>query len=612
MMASPSDTPPKTKCLTIPGSPSSPPEKDKPPDSPPPTIVLPPTDKQLHLMTELLSKEEELHKFTKQIFQVFDDNRDNKLDVLEMIQVLKHLRVVVGLPPLDKKYAKSLLRKYDYSGDQNLDEDEVVLMFRSLFTRLRNKFVKIPIDRSAFIGRKIGKIDDFYKKGEKRGEGSFGIVCACTHIKSGQPRVCKIIPKGKAGMSIEEIIAEMEILLSLDHPNILRAFDYYEDYANIYLITEEARGGELFEVIQSTYKNGGKLTEAWIAHVMRQVLDSIIYAHQCRLMHKDLKPQNVLLDGEGDHPHVVVIDWGLAEMMSSPDGRSHKAAGTPHYMAPEVYKQNFGCKCDVWSCGVIMFQLLSGKVPFSGSTIKALMESIISKPIPWDMLGNVSPEVTDLLKQMMVHDEAKRLSPIKCLEHPWFKLAPRLVEPLDPTCVEGLRKFSQKSSMQKAVVTGIASQMNVNQLRNINATFKLFDKDGGGSLDVEELDKALSSLGFDAATRKSTIEAMDANYSGEVTYTEFLSATISMTQDLLSEHLWAIFQQFDADNSGSITAEELQQVLGSKDGHGLLPGGKTAEQVLSEIDKDGNGTIEFMELKNYLLLEIDPAQKPRK
>lgn len=215
-------------------------------------------------------------------------------------------------------------------------------------------------------------------------------------------------------MPPEELQLEIDTLKALDHPHVIKLFEYFEDYNNIYIVMESCKAGELFDVIKSNYRAGFRLSEQWISIVMQQVLGAIGYVHARGIMHKDIKAENIMLLDDGHSttsPHAVIIDLGLAEMFDVRKGnKSSNVAGTPVTMAPEVWNSCFGPKCDVWSLGVVLFQLLSGKLPFIAKTAKKRdWLEILSQPPNWSRLSHCSAGAKNLCVEMLQYDDKKVL-----------------------------------------------------------------------------------------------------------------------------------------------------------------------------------------------------------
>jgi len=157
---------------------------------------------------------------------------------------------------------------------------------------------------------------------------------------------------------------EMEVMKKLDHPNILRIFEVFQDQKRYYLVTELGLGGELFDEIAKK----SNFCEKDAASIIEQVLEAIAYCHSKSIIHRDIKPENLLIDPKNNN-NMKIIDFGTCQKMKAKK-KMNEAFGTSYYIAPEVLASKYDEKCDCWSIGVIMFILLCGKPPFDGETDK--------------------------------------------------------------------------------------------------------------------------------------------------------------------------------------------------------------------------------------------------
>ena len=155
---------------------------------------------------------------------------------------------------------------------------------------------------------------------------------------------------------------EIDILKNLDHPNILRLYETFEDSNSIYLVTELCEGGELFDEIMAR----NRFEEKDAAPIMKQLLSAINYCHKKNVCHRDLKPENVLLDSK-DKQTIKVIDFGTSQVFANEE-KMELVLGTAYYIAPEILTGKYDEKCDMWSIGVILYILLSGEPPFAGGS----------------------------------------------------------------------------------------------------------------------------------------------------------------------------------------------------------------------------------------------------
>ena len=204
-----------------------------------------------------------------------------------------------------------------------------------------NQFSILPSNFVKFNSKEFAKV---YSVGRSLGTGSFGEVRFCTHIKSSSKRAVKIFKKEAiaSDKAKKQFQNEVSILKVLDHPNIVRVYEFFEDFSKFYIVMEQCRGGELFDdIIKSK-----KYTEQQCAQIMKQLFSCISYLHSIKICHRDLKPENILFNEKLDYHNIKLVDFGSASFFT----RSKKmkgSVGTPYYVAPEVLTGSYSEKCDV-------------------------------------------------------------------------------------------------------------------------------------------------------------------------------------------------------------------------------------------------------------------------
>ncbi len=246
----------------------------------------------------------------------------------------------------------------------------------------------------------------FYEKLKIIGEGSFGIVFTVAHRQTGILRAMKVIDKKSAFLDEEtesSLINEINILKSLDHPNIIKIFEYFNTQSKLYIISELCTGGELYGKI----KNEKFLSEKVAAHVMKQVFSAVAFCHQNKVIHRDLKPENILIESEKEASkelfHIKIIDFGTSDIINNKKMLTLQI-GTPYYIAPEILNNSYNEKCDLWSCGVILYILLCGKPPFFAEDDSEIYTLV--KCGKFDLQNGVwekiSIEAKELIKSLLV------------------------------------------------------------------------------------------------------------------------------------------------------------------------------------------------------------------
>ena len=266
------------------------------------------------------------------------------------------------------------------------------------------------------------KTDPFedYTEIKELGSGSFATVKLVRNNSTKMIRAMKIIQKKKNsnGESDLDILNEINILKQIDHPNVVKIFEFYNSKDAYYLITEYCEGGELFNIISQKKK----LTEIQCAYIMYQVLSAIKYCHKMKIMHRDLKPENILIykhDKTKDYYDVKICDFGTSQIFKRGEWQS-QPCGSVYYVAPEVLQKKYNSKCDLWSCGVIMFMLLSNKAPFGGRTDRDIIKNVNSGIYNVNFLKNCSQITLDLIAKLLEKDYKKRINADSAMNHQFF------------------------------------------------------------------------------------------------------------------------------------------------------------------------------------------------
>ncbi|KAM7530452.1 hypothetical protein LguiB_033862 [Lonicera macranthoides] len=261
---------------------------------------------------------------------------------------------------------------------------------------------------------RVGK----YELGRTLGEGSFAKVKFARNTETGQNVAIKVIDKEKLlkHKMIGQIKREISTMKLIRHPNVIRMYEVMASKTKIYIVLEFVTGGELFDKIASK----GRLKEDEARRYFQQLVNAVDYCHSRGVFHRDLKPENLLLDATGV---LKVSDFGLSALPQQvrEDGLLHTTCGTPNYVAPEVInnKGYDGAKADLWSCGVILFVLMAGFLPFEESNLMALYKKIFKADFtcpPW-----FSTSAKKLIKRILDPNPVTRITIAELIENDWFK-----------------------------------------------------------------------------------------------------------------------------------------------------------------------------------------------
>jgi len=602
-------------------------------------------------------------------------------------KLLAHLRSSWGLQAQDTDMMQTSLKRWRMrtnaaNGTQGLplwplSKADLCLSFPTLLRSVREQYSPargLPMQRELFIREMSGDMREKYTVGPLLGHGSFGEVVLLVSKATKQHRVCKTVRWEQSKCPREDLSKEVEVLRTLDHPNIMRLFEFYQCEHFLQMIMEPIFGGSLASLVRELYQNEDgeplnkrptDLSEGWLAAVIGQLLGALTYAHDVvGIMHKDIKGENILLLGKpgatlqeklSGQPHAVLIDFGLAEIFSERNGgaevsadsedgsptrkrpvtksmRSTKAGGTPPYMSPEMFRGSFSEKSDVWSLGVVMFQLMCGELPYRGGHLMLLVQNVCCprRHPPWDRLIDYrwSAGARALCQKLLAKEEMHRPSAAEALQSHWLLRTPGATlgssqSGLDQQAKTALQQVHMQSYMMRTSLQCLTSQLSLSELQHLSDQFKHYDTSGNGQLNHIEVTHALEDAGITSPEDvELIIAALDGDNSGTVEYSEFVSGCISVSSEDIRLHVQTVFNIFDLNSTGSISLAELRQVLasgtaGSNPPRGckppvlLLPDGKSVEEVMRELDTNGSGHIEYQEFETYLVAEHRKAADRR-
>jgi calcium-dependent protein kinase len=346
------------------------------------------------------------------------------------------------LPALTKTIKRATLKKSDQVKEKRLLVANESIRFRGLSL----KQGKSIFSKSSFVTDKIGDLNMHYAIEDCIGEGSFGKVTRATNRKTGQQCAIKSIRYDNLSLDrVQALLREVDILRELvrdmqDHPYIIKIYQVIHEEANVHIVTELCSGGELFDRLSLK----GKFEESEAAEYMLQIMSAVNYLHHNCIVHRDIKPENLLFANSSSSSPLKLIDFGTSQICD-PLHKLSQVAGTPYYIAPEILKGTYDEKCDVWSCGVILFMMLSGRPPFVGETQDELFGSILTGE--YSMKGaewrKISVQAKELVQQMLTMNPASRPSAKVVLGSPWIKERNVIRAPKPHTAKQSLKHMTK-------------------------------------------------------------------------------------------------------------------------------------------------------------------------
>jgi len=296
-------------------------------------------------------------------------------------------------------------------------------------------------------------IKKYYDLKETIGSGSFATVKLGIHKKTGERFAVKVIDKSAIKDSEDTLRNEIDILKSIEHPNIIALKEIFDSKSKLYLVMELVSGGELFDRIVEK----GSYTEKDASILIKKVVDAVSYLHGKGIVHRDLKPENLLYN-DADGREIKIADFGLAKIAGDSSPMMSTTCGTPGYVAPEVLKnEGYDKSVDLWSVGVILYILLCGFPPFYEESTPALFEQIMKGhfDFPDPYWTNISASAKDLVRNLICVDVKKRYIAEQCLVHPWITGETATTVMLDVG--DTMKKWNAKRKFKRGVLGVIAS-----------------------------------------------------------------------------------------------------------------------------------------------------------
>lgn len=329
--------------------------------------------------------------------------------------------------------------------------------------------------------RTSAPISAVYEVKSTLGYGASASVRKAFHKKLHIEFAVKSFSKEREGFELASVYKELGILHSLDHPNVAKLYEVYEDARSFHFVLEYCSGGELFDRLSGQRK----FSEAEAAYILHQLLYAVCYIHSKDVLHLDLKLENIVYESARTDSLVKIIDFGLALERGRGEGYKRDGVGTPAYMAPEVLDGKYTAKADVWSLGVMLYTLLASHQPFDGKTTNRLYNEIrkANPSLKTPETVNLSHEAKDLLRTMMCRDMNKRPSVREALQHSWFLL--KLTG--NPTIDVPLLDFTYLSDPLKFILAQTLWKIDKSNKTQIYQLFSSLDTGKEGTINVKSL-----------------------------------------------------------------------------------------------------------------------------
>ena len=459
---------------------------------------------------------------------------------------------------LKKELLEGKVSRSSKSFTNKIQEDKPRVKFRK-YTETEN------VTQAASL---LKDIRQEYRFKNQLGGGHFGTVRRAYRISDKKNKnkfyAIKSIPMKNLSCNIDDFIKEVDIISTLDHPNIIKFYETFHDDYFFHIVMELCQGKEIVQQMG----NYGFIEEKKVAKIIFKVLLAIVHCHNRGVTHRDLKPENILFESEEKDAEIKLIDFGLSRKYDK-EQKMHSILGTPYYVAPEVLKGEYDEKCDIWSIGAMTYLMLCGEPPFNGNSNNEIFKKIVKESIKFNsyMWKNISKNAKDFVKLCLNKNSNKRPSASEALEHPWFKNVIKKTHNLKKIKKEillNIKDFNMNFQFQQMVLKYLVNNKLSHEEKQIfTATFYALDFNHNGFIIEQDLKKVfdLFKIDIDEAQISHLFDVLSENKNLGLGFSEFIMAGIDKKSILTEENLNDAFDYFDINDTGDIEFDNLNSAL---------------------------------------------------
>ena len=459
---------------------------------------------------------------------------------------------------LKKELLEGKVSRSSKSFTNKIQEDKPRVKFRK-YTETEN------VTQAASL---LKDIRQEYRFKNQLGGGHFGTVRRAYRISDKKNKnkfyAIKSIPMKNLSCNIDDFIKEVDIISTLDHPNIIKFYETFHDDYFFHIVMELCQGKEIVQQMG----NYGFIEEKKVAKIIFKVLLAIVHCHNRGVTHRDLKPENILFESEEKDAEIKLIDFGLSRKYDK-EQKMHSILGTPYYVAPEVLKGEYDEKCDIWSIGAMTYLMLCGEPPFNGNSNNEIFKKIVKESIKFNsyMWKNISKNAKDFVKLCLNKNSNKRPSASEALEHPWFKNVIKKThnfKKIKKEILLNIKDFNMNFQFQQMVLKYLVNNKLSHEEKQIfTATFYALDFNHNGFIIEQDLKKVfdLFKIDIDEAQISHLFDVLSENKNLGLGFSEFIMAGIDKKSILTEENLNDAFDYFDINDTGDIEFDNLNSAL---------------------------------------------------
>ena len=407
-----------------------------------------------------------------------------------------------------------------------------------------------------------------YRFKNQLGGGHFGTVRRGYRISEKNKKMkffaIKSIPMKNLSCNINDFIKEVDIISTLDHPNIIKFYETFHDDYFFHIVMELCKGKEIIHQMG----NYGFIEEKKVTYIIFKVLLAIAHCHNRGVTHRDLKPENILFDAMKKDAEIKILDFGLSRKYDK-EQKMHSILGTPYYVAPEVLKGEYDEKCDIWSIGAITYLMLCGEPPFNGNSNNEIFKKIVKENIKFKSLlwKNISNNAKDFVKICLSKNSNKRPSAQEALNHIWFSNVKNEIhnnKNIKKEILLNIKDFNINYEFKQMVLKYlINNKLSYEEKKVFKDAFYALDFNHNGFIIESDLKKAfdLFNINIDEKQINHLFNILPENKNLGLGFIEFIMAGIDKKSIFTEENLEDAFNYFDINKTGDIEFDNLNSAL---------------------------------------------------
>ena len=407
-----------------------------------------------------------------------------------------------------------------------------------------------------------------YRFKNQLGGGHFGTVRRGYRISEKNKKMkffaIKSIPMKNLSCNINDFIKEVDIISTLDHPNIIKFYETFHDDYFFHIVMELCKGKEIIHQMG----NYGFIEEKKVTCVVFKVLLAIAHCHNRGVTHRDLKPENILFDSMKKDAEIKILDFGLSRKYDK-EQKMHSILGTPYYVAPEVLKGEYDEKCDIWSIGAMTYLMLCGEPPFNGNSNNEIFKKIVKENIKFKSLlwKNISNNAKDFVKICLSKNSNKRPSAQEALNHIWFSNVKNEIhnnKNIKKEILLNIKDFNINYEFKQMVLKYlINNKLSYEEKKVFKDAFYALDFNHNGFIIESDLKKAfdLFNINIDEKQINHLFNILPENKNLGLGFIEFIMAGIDKKSIFTEENLEDAFNYFDINKTGDIEFDNLNSAL---------------------------------------------------